>query len=293
MIIYNPKSWISLIFNLHKTDTFRKLLPAMLVVAVFTALIDFVVLEWEWLSFKGTILFHSLTGFVISLLLVFRTNTAYERWWEGRKLWGSLVNTCRNMAIKLNAYIPYDQIEKREKIADLIVNYPLTLKEHLRGNKVPLVAPRDTHQPNYIAAVLFSEIHDMYKNGSISGDELWVINHKLQSLTDICGACERIRNTPIPFSYSLFIKKFIFIYTLTMPFFLIKDLGYISILLVTLVFYVLTSIEILAEEIENPFGTDPNDLPLDNLTRTIYVSSREIMGLETKKDPFEIMKIPN
>jgi putative membrane protein len=94
---------------------------------------------------------------------------------------------------------------------------------------------------------------------------------------EICGACERIKNTPIPYSYSSFIKKFIVIYTLTLPFGVAFSLGYLAIPVVTFIFYVLASLELIAEEIEDPFGDDANDLPMKRLATVIGQNAEEIL----------------
>jgi len=101
MISYNPKDWITIIFYLRKSDTVRTLLPAMMGLSVVVAIFCYVELELLGMAHTSTIAMHSLVGFVISMLLVFRTNTAYERWWEGRKQWGALVNVSRNLTIRL------------------------------------------------------------------------------------------------------------------------------------------------------------------------------------------------
>ncbi len=100
MVNYNPKDWFKLIFSVQKSDTIRMLAPAIIGIATFTFFVCFIEIHVLELKYKSTTLVHSLLGFVISMLLVFRTNTAYERWWEGRKLWGAMVNNSRNLAIK-------------------------------------------------------------------------------------------------------------------------------------------------------------------------------------------------
>jgi putative membrane protein len=278
MITYNPKSWLNLIFMFHKSDTVRILLPAIAGIALYSTAVAIVEIEILDLRFKSTTALHSLLGFVISLLLVFRTNTAYERWWEGRKAWGSLVNNSRNLALKMNAFLGAGYTEKKKRIGELIAAYPAVLKEHLRNKKV---AEFDTtvHQPNLIAGELMKECNALYKDKIISGDQLIIINNELVSLTDTCGICERIKKTPIPYSYSLFLKKFIFIYIFTMPFSFITDFGYLIIPAVTFMFYVLASLEIIAEEIEDPFGTDANDLPTDEIALTIEQNVKETFAL--------------
>lgn len=272
MIQYNPKDWFSLIFRFHKSDTFRKLFGLMCSMALYSFVVAYLELEIFELNIKSTTVMHTLLGFVISLLLVFRTNTAYDRWWEGRKLWGSLLNNSRNIAIKLNAFANKEQAEKT---GELIWQYAYSLRDHLSRNVVKQA--QQEHKPNRIASTLYNEVNQLYKNGQLSGEQLLAINTEISELTNICGACERIKKTPIPYSYSLFIKKFIFIYIMTMPFGFITDFGYWIILLTVFVLYVLVSIEMIAEEIEDPFGNDANDLPMDEIAKNIEKSVRSII----------------
>jgi len=295
MIKYNPKNWFGLIFKFHKSDTFRKMFWVLLAVAAYTWLVVFVELRYrEWFSFKSTTAIHSLLGFVIGLLLVFRTNTAYDRWWEGRKKWGALVNNSRNFAMKINAVLPDEDTKLRNFFATMISNYVFAFKEHLRdGVKFEELELKDKvdesliknaqHVPNAIANEMYVKLHLIYKKGIISGDQLIILDKELKSFTDILGACERIKNTPIPFSYSLFLKKFIFLYTMTMPLGMVFDFNYWTIPVVVMILYVFGSLELLAEEIEDPFGTDTNDLPLDELSHKIKINVKEIMNAQVIK----------
>jgi ion channel-forming bestrophin family protein len=288
MIKYNPKDWFSFIFNFHKADTFRQLSPMMLSLCVYVGVVAFLEIEvfklGEDSHLKNITTMHGMLGFVISLLLVFRTNTAYERWWEGRKLWGSLVNNSRNLAMKINALLPHDKHDTKVYFRDVIIEYAFSLKRHLRGHQhdseifiSKIVTAEGTHKPNFIANLLFKKINELYLKNEISGEQLLFLNNELSSFTDICGACERIKGTPIPFSYSVFIKKFIFFYVMTLPFGYVFTLGYLSIPIIVFVFYVLASLELIAEEIENPFGTDANDLPLNQICKNIQKHISEIL----------------
>ncbi len=203
-----------------------------------------------------------------------------DRWWEGRKLWGSLVNNNRNIALKLDQLLDNDQAQARQFFQLMIPNFAYVLKNHLRlrspekefidSDSLGLSNLRlDEHVPQQLALAIFGKIHALQKQGVLIPEHLLLLNAEVQSLMDICGACERIRNTPIPFSYSSFIKKFIFVYCLTLPFGYVSNLHFLIIPLVVFVFYVLASLEIIAEEIENPFGTDANDLPLDTICKGI------------------------
>jgi len=146
-------------------------------------------------------------------------------------------------------------------------------------SKHPLLKQIDNnkHVPNQVALLMMKHIQQLYKEGKINGDQLIVLNGELQSFTDICGACERIKNTPIPFSYSVFIKKFIFFYIMTLPIGYVFSLGYYVVPVVALIFYVLASLELIAEEIEDPFGGDANDVPTEKIALNIHKHVAEIL----------------
>lgn len=282
MVLYNPKDWWTLIFKFHKSDTLRKLVWVILFVGAFSTFIVYITHEVIPDDYKGSHLMHSLLGFVISMLLVFRTNTAYDRWWEGRKLWGNLVNSSRNLSIKLETSLPADMGYKRTLFASLIGNFATTLSNHLIGLRTPNTAPSDVHQPNFIALKLIKEINDLYKAKHLTDFEYNSIMIDVSAFQDICGACERIKKTPIPYSYSMFIKKFIFIYILTMPFAIAGEYHYWTGLIVCFVCYVFISIELIAEEIENPFGKDSNDLPTEKIANGISKESENILTKYSK-----------
>ena len=287
MIKYNPKNWFSLIFEFHKSDTLRKLFYVIFVYALYATLIVFV--ELEYTNFKSTIEIHSLLGFVLGLLLVFRTNTAYERWWDARKLLGALVNTSRNLALKINTFLPKSDAEKRNLFSNQISNYCYSLKNHLRDKKniseLELSADltekelqSTNHIPNYIAQKIFSLTKNMYEKKYISDNIYLTIDDQVKQFTDITGGCERIKKTPIPYSYNIFLKKFIFIYTMTLPLGLATRFDYWSVPISAFILYILCSLEILAAEIEDPFGEDTNDLPVDDICSTIKKNIKDILG---------------
>lgn len=292
MISYKPKDWLLFIFRFHKADTVRQLLPLIMVIAAYSWCIIYLENSYFRLSdlnyAKNITMLHSLLGFAISMLLVFRTNTAYDRWWEGRKLWGQLVNNSRNLSIKLNSFLDQDDKKNRVFFQQLIAKFPVTLKLHLQSEITRLELDDEPHPeipnfdhskhvPNQVAGLIMSRVNLLYREHTISGEQLIILNEELRSFLDICGACERIKNTPIPYSYSSFIKKFIFFYIITLPVGMVASLGYITIPVVAFIFYVLASLEIIAEEIEDPFGKDSNDLPMDRLCETIARNSKDIL----------------
>ncbi|MGE0566700.1 MAG: bestrophin family protein [Bacteroidia bacterium] len=287
MISYNPKDWFKLITQFRKNDTFVQLIPSMLGIGILSAIV--VLLElyvWHW-SYKNITVVHSILGFVLSMLLVFRTNSAYDRWWEGRKLWGNLVNQSRNLSIKINSYLK--EKNDKQQIVDLINHYNYSLKNHLRGKRYDSENPElsaelkselatISHIPNYFANILNRKLVSLKEKNALTEMQLLLLNTEFVAFTDICGACERIKNTPIPYSYNIYLKKIIFLYVITLPFAFGPEFGFLTVFISMIVLYVFASIELIAEEIEDPFGADDNDLPLDDLCEKIKANTQEIIS---------------
>lgn len=287
MINYNPKNWLNFIFSFHKSDTVRMMWKELVYISALSILIAYVEITFfpEAYFLKNLTAVYSLLGFVISLLLVFRTNTAYDRWWEGRKAWGALVNDSRSLSSKLSAL--HLTVEEKISFTRLIPLFVYATKQHLRNQDLKEEASAQLdlndmelsgHQPLRIVQMLRAEVEQLYQKGTVQHMQWFAINNDLDALIDSLGICERIKNTPIPFSYSLFIKKFIFIYVITMPLAFVPLFGYLSVFISTFVFYALVSMELLAEEIEDPFGIDENDLPTDQLCLTIQDNVQQIFG---------------
>jgi ion channel-forming bestrophin family protein len=286
MVIYNPKTWVAVFQNYgkHVVHTLR---PALIFMFIYSAAL-YALVTWQGWHFISTMAMHSLLGTVLGLFLVFRTNTAYDRWWEGRRLWGSMVNNTRNLAFKIKAYLPEEDAEDRLWFAQMISNLPMSLKEHLRdkydtdhlditdGEMLEKIS-KGKHIPNVLSAMLYAKVNQYYKSGKISGDQLITLDREMKEFSEIIGACERIKNTPIPFSYAMYIKKFIFVYLLTLPIGLVGEEGLITVPIVLVITYILLGVELIAEEIEDPFGKDINDLPTDRLSAKIKENIREIL----------------
>lgn len=299
MVYYNPKEWFIAIFKFHRADTFRALFPVLIFMALYSWGVVYLETQYLKLSYnsnaRNITLMHNLLGFAISMLLVFRTNTAYDRWWEGRKLWGSLVNNSRNLAIKLKSMLPEADHASRTFFRQVIPLYATALQKHLQKETTKFELDEKPHPelpglndiqhiPNRVSESMIMKINSLYKSGALTGDQLIIINEEMRSFTDICGACERIKNTPIPYSYSTFIKKFIFIYVITLPFGFAFSLGYFTIPITTFIFYVLASLELIAEEIEDPFGSDNNDLPMVKMAGGIKANVNEIFNFKEEEE---------
>jgi len=290
MKVYNPKDWLFFLLRPQNSKLFEKMNKVLLAVCVITFLIVYI--EQDWLDLgkdhplKNFVALQPLLGFAISILLVFRTNTAYDRWWEGRKLWGTLVNNSRNLAIKIKAIFP-EKNEYSDYFKKIIPLYAKALNQHLLAESTRLMLDeidhpelkidKNSHIPNQIAKAMIQKAFYLRKNNLMTADELRMINNELSSFVEVCGACERIKNTPIPYSYSAFIKKVVFFYVISLPIGMSFTLGYYSVPVVALAFYVMVGMELVAEEIEDPFGGDDNDIPMAKISANIEKQVREIL----------------
>lgn len=280
MFKYNNKIWFQFMFK-PSGYFFSGMIWSILLYGVYVAGLTFLYIKYPSNIFEIPTSFHTVLGIVIGLLLVFRTNTAYDRWWEGRKQLGLLVNTTRHFSMKAISY------ELNEDIIGLIKCYPFTLKEHLRKGNYEAnykIIPEKyleayiaaEHKPNFLLLEMSRIVAAAYKNNSISGEQLIVLENEIEKLSNIHGACERIRNTPIPFGYTIHLKRILLIYLFTLPFAFIKHMDWWCTPLMMMVFFTMIGIELIGEEIEDPFGTDINDLPVDELQTKIEGNIDEI-----------------
>lgn len=236
----------------------------------------------------ATTFVHSLLGIVLGLFLVFRVNSAYDRWWEGRVMWGKLVNDSRNFAHKLRSILSRDSEDERLFFLRNISLYAECLKEHLRRepdfesiqiekNKEKEMFLKSQNKPNYVIGLIYTRVNLLRERSLIDGFQFLDLQNNLNGMVDVLGACERIRDSPIPYSYSMFIKKFIFLFLSTLPFGILGEYGYWTIPIVILLLYILMGTELIAEEIEDPFGTDVNDLPTDELAKKVGTNVSNIL----------------
>jgi putative membrane protein len=293
MIVYEPNQhFLGDILHLAKSWTMVKIMRMVLGMGVYAgAVTTLMMLAFPDHELMDASIF-SFLGIVLSILLVFRTNNSYDRWWEGRKQWGALVNTCRNLAVTVHTTFPKEDRHSRHLMAKHISNFCIAFKEHLRkGVKMDELIllteadraeyERKAHIPNHISLQIHQLIHRVYKGGGITGEDYLNLKPHTQDLLDILGACERIRKTPIPFSYAVFIKIFISVYGVLLPFALVHSFGVWTAPIMMLIFFAFIGIEMMAEEIENPFGLDCNNLPTGTLAKTIQTNVFEILEAET------------
>ncbi|BAY64623.1 hypothetical protein NIES22_47220 [Calothrix brevissima NIES-22] len=235
-----------------------------------------------------------IPSIVLGLLLVFRTNTAYERFWEGRKSWGAIVNTTRNLArqiwVSVEEVSPEDRKDKKTAL-NLLVAFAVATKLHLRGEPVNhelkelmpssmyLELKIMNNPPIEVAFWIGDYLQGQYNRDRLNSYQLISMQELLNNLVDNLGICERILRTPMPLAYAIHLKQLLLLYCLLLPFQMVSSLGLWTGLVTALVSFTLFGIEAIGLEIENPFGYDANDLPLDTICQTMKRNIDDLTSL--------------
>ena len=232
---------------------------------------------------------HSLAGVALGLLLVLRTNASYDRFWEGRRLWGSITNESRNLARQVIVLLGGDRV-LQSRALDWIVVLPYTVMNQLYGGAtVAAVAERlpagagsallqSQHPPLAAAAELTSLLAEARGRGLISDLVFVALDQNVNQLVDYLGGCERIHRTPLPFAYGVHLRLALLAYCCTLPLPLVQEFSWWTIPAVALITYILFGIDEIGLEIENPFGGTSHDLPLEEFCQRIEQNVRELQA---------------
>jgi putative membrane protein len=275
--------------------------PEVLPRSLLCGLFGVVIYILHLLSIKVSlpILGSIIPNIVLGLLLVFRTNTAYERFWEGRKAWGTLVNTVRNLSRQILVAISEHQPKDRQaKVAavKLLPAFAIALKLHLRSEPVNAELEANlsseqfhrlktmNHPPLEIAFWISSYLQEQAQQDKLDRYQLSDMVQLLNYMIDVAGICERILRTPIPLAYSIHLKQLLMIYSLSLPFQMVDQLEWMTGPIVALISFTLLGIEEIGIQIEDPFGHDANDLPLDNICNSMMRNIEDLLLVSNDKE---------
>ena len=287
MIQYDPHRWLDHFFDIRGT-----LVKEIGLRVTFCTVWAIVVVTFHVfvLPVATSVVLHSLVGVALGLLLVFRTNASYDRFWEGRRLWGGIVNETRNLIRGASIHLR----DNPGLLADLTrwtAIFPWAAMSTLRdeadlGPAAEELSPleqsciRNAHHPALHAAQQMSAcLQEARARGLITDIVQVSLDQNVQLLVDYIGGCERIRKTPLPFAYVVHLRRAMMIYCLTLPFALVETFGWFTILDVLFVAYTFFGIEEIGVEIEGPFGDDANDLPMHDICETIHSNVYALAGL--------------
>ncbi len=295
MIQYDPHRWFDHFFDI-RGSLLREISGRVSLCAIWTVVV--VTVHFLWFPLGIPLLLHTLVGTALGLLLVFRTNASYDRFWEGRKLWGGIVNETRNLIRGATEQFGADR-EGLFELTRWTAVFPFAVASGLRGEGGigPLAkqfsaqevasVTQAQHVGLAVASRMTAILNRARREGRFSDLVYVALDQNIQQLVDNLGACERIRKTPLPFAYVVHLRRALVVYCFTLPFALVASYGWYTILDVVLVAYLFFGIEEIGVEIEGPFGTDDNDLPLDDICETIHRNLYAIAGIE--QSPRETM----
>ncbi|MGV3600080.1 MAG: bestrophin family protein [Dyadobacter fermentans] len=249
--------------------------------------------NWHFLSFPISI--TTILGTALSLLLGFRTNSAYDRWWEGRKCWGEIVNDSRTLVRQAIAFIEAPAGEKEalvSNIAHLQIAWCYALANSLRRTQVLVYADlhltAEEHEyvsaqdniPNAILNLIQFKMAELHETGKMKTLLYQNVDDTMRRLCDAMGKCERIKNTIFPTQYSFFVHLVIFIFTLVLPMGLVESIGRIAIPITFTISFLFFYMEWIAYIMQNPFENGPNDIPMTSLSRNIEINLLQLIGAD-------------
>jgi putative membrane protein len=290
MIRRKKENWFRMLF-IWEGSVLPQILPRLILLFSLSLVV---------VAFKDT-LFHykvqlnpapfTLFGIALALFLGFRNNASYERFWEGRKLWGALLNDTRSLArqaITFSGYAPEN--EEVSTFINYLTAFTYALKHQLRHTdpaedlqkrlspELFTAISQVQYKPVMIMKEMSVWVQKAKTNGNIDSIVQTAFDHNLNNLSDIVGGCERIASTPIPFTYGVLLHRTVYLYCFLLPLGFADSLGWLTPLIVVFIAYTFVALEAIADEIEEPFGTEPNDLALNEITLMIEGTLLEMAG---------------
>ncbi len=281
---YNLLTWAPHLYLFYKERVFRKLLPIMVVITVYEILVGVI---FPHITRHDLGQFHLIFSFILTIVISFRVNSSYARWWEGRTLWGSIVNNCRNLALKFDSYFG---LEKSPEFYLLLSTLPVIVMANLRKDKKTLedelkqlgFKEVNSLHPVLLVTQRMYSIINQFRDGSLDRmQQCALLETHVANLIDMIGGCERIANTRMPPAFAFFVKQALLFYALMFPFGWLNTFGLLIIPMMLMIVYVLLGLEILSEELEEPFNICDNGLNLEVISRNIKLNVEQIASYKS------------
>ena len=294
MIVRDRPSGLRL-FLILRGSVLPRILPALLVNTLIAIVVTLTHGDLFTHKITLTTIPFTLIGLPIAIFLGFRNTAAYDRYWEGRKLWGEILLRSRNLARQCTSLLAYPQPvqassgldDVRVRMVYRCVAYAHALRHYLRGSSAGddtrrFLLPAESQKmgassnpPDYLMLRMGADLQQCLQEGRIDPCLAASIDATVSAIAGAGAACERIKSTPIPFSYTLLLHRTAYMYCFLLPFGLVDSIGFMTPLVVAIVTYTFFALDALGDEIEEPFGLEPNDLPLDAICRSLEINLRE------------------
>jgi len=272
MIVRTRPNLLTLLFTL-RGSILPRVAPKLVGIVLVSCAVVWAEAHWPaFFPVSAGVTPFTVVGLALSIFLSFRNNACYERWWEARKHWGSLIGEVRNLARVLPALLP-DAAPQLRRLSAFAHGLRARLRAFDEAGAVDGKAPgSDLSGPNATDAVLAAMTRDLaalMRAGRLTDIQFGLLEARIEALSGVHTACERLANTPLPFAYTLLVYRTAWLYCLLLPVGLAGSLGWGTPIVVALVAYTFFGLDALGDELEEPFGTEPNDLPLDAMVRTV------------------------
>ncbi|MDF2830976.1 bestrophin family protein [Chryseobacterium indoltheticum] len=297
MIVRQRTHWLKMLF-IWKGSVLKKIIAQLFIITIFSVAVYYFNGKIYDYKVKLNPTVFTLIGLALAIFMGFCNTASYDRFWEGRKLWGLLVIETRSLTRQILSFIPNVAKEEKQEIVKLISAFCWSLNYQLRDKTETkpiqhLLSEEQFHQiqgkkfiPNIILGFISDWLNEQNKKGNIDTIVLTSMNHQLNQFSNISGGCERIYNTPLPFAYSVLLHRTVYLYCFWLPFGLLDSLDWMMPLIVLLISYTFIALDAIIQEIGEPFGEEENDLALNSICRTIEFSifeQAEIPQGELKK----------
>ena len=291
-MIVRPRPPLWKLFFILKGSIVTRILPQIFAVFVLS-----LVVVWAHRAFPGWVpafnngTAFALLGIALSIFLGFRNNACYDRWWEARKVWGKLVHVARSFARQT---MVLDQLPgaqgARAKLLHYVIAFTQSMVPHLRPDDGQAKAHKwlnsdeqaaftaSRNGPDFILRKIGEILAELRGAGRVDAIDFQTLDETVKSLSEVQAACERLRFTPVPFGYTLLLHRTAYLFCFFIPFGFADMLGWGTPFATTLVAYTFFGLDALGDELEEPFGTLPNDLAIGAIADTIEINLREALG---------------
>ncbi len=287
--------------NIPIKYVFGKIRTEIILVSIYSIAIGLLYHFLHLTDLSVPIAVPTILGTVISLLLAFRSNQAYDRWWEARMLWGAIVNDCRSISRQALAFIdseaaPLEEMAMKERMIKRQIAWAYSVSRHLRGQD-PLdglnkfISNDEVHYlkkfnnvPNAITDIQGQELRNALKSGYINQFQQVEMDATLTRFSNHQGGCERIKNTVFPATYSVYIHFSVILFVLMLPFGLLEYFGLLGIPLVIAIACSFFLIEKMAIHLQDPFENRPTDTPTTSICQKIEIDLKQMLRKTHNQD---------
>ena len=283
MILRDKPNWVELAFAVRGSIV-PLIAPRIAGLMLFSS--GMVMLHHRYAAFPNIeAVGFTVFGIALSLFLGFRNNAAYDRWWEARKLWGTLLADLRSFAREVGIFVD-DQEQQKRMIKGSLAFIHLhranlrQLADDPRARELGREMADARHPPCAALDAIAAELNDALRSGHTDGFGAKALQERLGSMALQQAGCERIANTPLPYVYSLLVYRTTYLYCILLPLALVGTAGWLTPVFVGIVGYVFLGLAEVTEDLSHPFGATPNALPLDSICRSAEIALAPHLGEE-------------